>query len=141
VAHSVTLALAVTGIASPPSRSVETVIAASVLIAAIDNLWPLVPWPRWTMAGLFGLAHGFGFAGPLQSLGLSGTELIVPLLGFNLGVEAGQLLIVGLLLPLLVAWRARRVYQRAVVPWASAAIASAAMVWIVERALDLRLGI
>jgi hypothetical protein len=141
VAHSITLALAVTGIASPPSRGVETVIAASVLIAAIDNLWPLLPWPRWTMAGLFGLAHGFGFAGPLQSLGLAGTELVVPLLGFNLGVEAGQLLIVGLLLPLLVAWRARRLYQRAVVPWASAAIASLATVWIVERALDLQLGI
>jgi len=141
VAHSITLALAVTGIASPPSRGVETVIAASVLIAAIDNLWPLLPWPRWTMAGLFGLAHGFGFAGPLQSLGLSGTELVVPLLGFNLGVEAGQLLIVGLLLPLLVAWRARRLYRRAVVPWASAAIAALAMVWIAERALDLQLGI
>ncbi|WP_157991674.1 HupE/UreJ family protein, partial [Caldimonas tepidiphila] len=87
VAHSLTLGLAAAGVLAPPSRPVEALIAASVLIAAVDNLVPVVPLPRWAMVFLFGLVHGFGFAGPLQDLGLERGALALPLLGFNLGVE------------------------------------------------------
>ena len=78
----------------PPSRGVETLIAASVLPAALDNLRPRLPGPLWPLVSLFGLVHGFGFAGPLQDLGLREGHLLLPLLGFNLGVELGQLALV-----------------------------------------------
>lgn len=140
VSHSLTLALAATGVLAPPSRWIESVIAASVLVAALDNLRPTLPGPRWAMAAVFGLVHGFGFAGPLQSLGLPRDELALALLGFNLGVELGQLLCVGLLLPFALAWRAAPAYRRAVVPALSAGIAVMALAWLAQRSLDLQWG-
>ena len=139
LAHSLTLALAASGVLAPPSRWVESLIAASVLVAAVDNLWPFVRGPRWLMVSFFGLVHGFGFAGPLQDLGLHGADILLPLLGFNLGVELGQLLLVGLLLPLACALRAARWYRLAAVRGGSAAIATLALAWTVERSLQLSL--
>jgi hypothetical protein len=139
VAHSITLALAASGVLSPPSRWVESLIAASVLVAALDNLWPIVRGPRWTMVACFGLVHGFGFAGPLQDLGLQRGALALPLLGFNLGVELGQLAIVALLLPVAFALRDGRFYRQAVVRVGSLAIAGTAAVWVLERGFDLSL--
>lgn len=139
VAHSLTLGLAASGVLAPPSRWVESLIAASVLVAAIDNLWPFLRGPRWAMVSVFGLAHGFGFAGPLQDLGLREGALALPLLGFNLGVELGQLGLVALLLPLASLWRARSFYRTAVVRGGSAAIAVLAGVWTLERSLQLSL--
>jgi hypothetical protein len=139
VAHSITLGLAASGVLSPPSRWVESLIAASVLIAALDNLWPLVRGPRWTMVACFGLVHGFGFAGPLQDLGLQRGALAMPLLGFNLGVELGQLAIVALLLPVAFVLRDGRFYRQAVVRVGSLAIAGTAAVWLLERSFDLSL--
>lgn len=135
VAHSITLGLAATGVLAPPSRWVESLIAASVLIAALDNLRPFLRAPRWMMVSLFGLVHGFGFAGPLQDLGLVQGQLALPLLGFNLGVELGQLVIVALLLPAAIALRHAPLYRRALVPGASAAVALLALVWTLERSL------
>lgn len=135
VAHSVTLGLAATGVLAPPSRWVETLIAASVLVAALDNLRPFLRAPRWLMVSLFGLVHGFGFAGPLQDLGLEQGGLALPLLGFNLGVELGQLAIVALLLPVAIAVRRAPLYRRALVPGASAAVALLALAWTLERSL------
>lgn len=139
VAHSLTLGLAAAGVLSPPSRWVESLIAASVLLAAVDNLWPLIRGPRWAMAGVFGLVHGFGFAGPLQDLGLQRGALALPLLGFNLGVELGQLVIVAIGLPLAFALRDGRFYRLAVVRGGSVAIAGLAGVWMVERGFELSL--
>jgi hypothetical protein len=139
VAHSLTLALAAAGVLAPPSRWVESLIAASVLVAAVDNLRPLVPGPRWITVGAFGLVHGFGFAGPLQDLGLRGGELAVPLLAFNLGVEAGQLALVVLLLPLALALRNAATYRRWIVRPGSALVAGLAALWTVERALAMPL--
>jgi hypothetical protein len=141
VSHSITLGLAAAGMLAPPERVVETLIAASVLLAAIDNLWPIVPGPRWVMVSLFGLAHGFGFAGPLQALGLKQGELALPLLGFNLGVELGQLAIVALLLPLACAGRSATVYRLAVVRAGSAAVALLALGWTLQRGLELPIGL
>jgi hypothetical protein len=139
LAHSLTLGLAASGVLAPPSRWVESLIAASVLVAAVDNLRPFVRGPRWLMVTFFGLMHGFGFAGPLQDLGLRGGDILLPLLGFNLGVELGQLTLVALLLPLACALRGARWYRLAAVRGGSAAIATLALAWTIERSLQVTL--
>lgn len=136
VAHSITLGLASFGVVSPPSRWVESLIALSVLIAAVDNLWPLVRAPRWTVVFAFGLVHGFGFAGAMQDLGLSAEELAWPLLGFNLGVELGQLALVAAVLPVAFMLRRTAVYRWGVVLPGSLAIGLMAAVWLIERSTD-----
>lgn len=137
VAHSLTLALAVLGVLEPPSRWVESIIAASVVFAALNNLVPLVPQQRWRLTFAFGLVHGFGFAAVLKDLGLGGGGLLAPLLGFNLGVELGQLGLVALFLPL--AWwlRGTAFYQQVLVRGGSGVIVLLALVWLVERAGDV----
>ena len=139
VAHSVTLSLAALDIVDPPSRWVESIIAASVVLAALDNLRARPIAGRWTIAFAFGLVHGFGFAGVLKDLGLGGGSVLAPLLGFNLGVELGQLLIVALFVPM--AWwlRETRLYRVGLVRGGSVAIALLAAVWLAERALDLEI--
>jgi hypothetical protein len=139
VAHSLTLGLATAGVLSPPSRWIEALIAASVFVAAVDNLWPFVKGPRWIMVSFFGLVHGFGFAGPLQALGLDRSNLALPLFGFNLGVEIGQLAIVALLLPLACWLREARFYRLAVVRGGSTLVAGIAAIWMVERSLEVSL--
>jgi hypothetical protein len=89
------------------------------------------------MVSFFGLVHGLGFAGPLQDLGLRRGEILLPLLGFNLGVELGQLTLVALLLPLACALREARWYRLAAVQGGSAAIASLALAWTIERGFQV----
>jgi hypothetical protein len=139
LAHSLTLSLAALGVLRLPSRWVESAIAASVVLAAANNLWPLVGGRRWLAAFGFGLVHGLGFASVLGDLGLPRTALVAALLGFNLGVELGQLAFVALLLPL--AWRLRSWvgYPRFVLAGGSAAIALLASLWLIERSLGLSL--
>jgi hypothetical protein len=140
-AHSITLALAALSVISLPSRLVESAIAASVVLAALNNLWPVVQRGRWLVAFAFGLVHGFGFAGVLAELGLPQESLLVALVGFNLGVEAGQLAIVALFLPLAYAARHTWVYRRMILVGGSAAIALVAALWMIERVFDLELGL
>lgn len=140
LAHSITLALAAFGVVSPPSRWVESLIALSVLLAALDNLWPLLHAPRWVVVFAFGLVHGFGFAGAMQDLGLSRENLAWPLLGFNLGVELGQLMLVAVVLPLAFSLRRSAFYRLAVVRPGSVAIAALALLWLYQRAADVSLG-
>ena len=139
IAHSITLSAAALSIVSLPSRLVETAIAFSVLAAALNNLWPLVQGRRWVVAFVFGLIHGFGFASVLADLGLPQDALLLALVGFNLGVEAGQLLIVALFLPLAYGVRRTWVYKRVVLGAGSAVIACVALGWMVERWFDLQL--
>jgi uncharacterized membrane protein YqjE len=139
VAHSITLALAVLDIVDPPSRWVESVIAASVVFAALNNLRPVVGRRRWLITFAFGLVHGFGFAGALKDLGLGEGTLVVPLLGFNLGVELGQLAIVALFVPLAWALRPTPMYRRGAFMAGSVAIAVLASVWLAERVFDVEL--
>ena len=75
LAHSITLSLAALGVVSLPSRWIETAIALSVVLAALNNLFPVVARGRWIAAFGFGLVHGFGFAGALQDLGLPSGSL------------------------------------------------------------------
>lgn len=140
LAHSLTLALAAFGVVSPPSRWVESLIALSVLVAALDNLWPLLRAPRWIVVFGFGLVHGFGFAGAMQDLGLSRQDLAWPLLGFNLGVELGQLMLVAAVLPLAFILRRTALYRQAVVLPGSLAIAVLALLWLYQRVADVSLG-
>jgi hypothetical protein len=139
VAHSITLALAVLDVYNPPSRWVESIIAASVIVAAWNNLWPLMTEDRWKMTFVFGLVHGFGFASVLKDLGLSQGGLLSSLLGFNLGVELGQLAVVAVVLP--VAWvlRGTRFYPRWVLRGGSWLIVLLAGIWLAERLFDLKL--
>jgi hypothetical protein len=139
VAHSITLALAALGVVDLPSRLVESAIAASVVLAALNNVWPVVRRGRWLVAFLFGLVHGFGFASVLADLGLPQDSLLLALIGFNLGVELGQLAIVGVFLPLAYAARHTWLYQRTVVVGGSAVIVCIAALWLVERAFEVKL--
>jgi len=139
VAHSITLSLATLGLVSLPSRLVESAIAASVVLAALNNVWPLFHSRRWMVAFVFGLVHGFGFASVLADLGLPQDTLVLALLGFNLGVEGGQLAIVAVFLPVAFALRRTWFYRRAVLVGGSLLIALIAAAWLAERALDLKL--
>ena len=139
LAHSVTLSLAVLGLVSLPSRLVESAIAASVVLAALNNVWPVVRGRRWVVAFCFGLIHGFGFASVLADLGLPQGALALALVGFNVGVELGQLAIVAAFLPLAYALRRSWLYRKAVLVGGSLLIAALAAVWLLERALDLKL--
>ena len=139
VAHSITLSLATLGFVSLPSRWVESAIAASVVLAALNNVWPVFHGRRWTVAFAFGLIHGFGFASVLADLGLPREALALALVGFNLGVEGGQLAIVAVFLPLAFALRRTAFYRRAVMVGGSLLIAALAGIWLVERVFDLEL--
>ncbi len=139
LAHSITLSLATLGWVSLPSRLVESCIAASVVLAALNNVWPVFHGRRWMVAFAFGLIHGFGFASVLVDLGLPQGALALALVGFNVGVELGQLAIVAVFLPLAFVLRRSWFYRRLVLIGGSLVIAVLAAVWFVERAFVLSL--
>jgi hypothetical protein len=139
LAHSVTLTLATLGVVALPSRVVESAIAASVVLAALNNIWPVFERRRAIVAFAFGLIHGFGFASVLLDLGLPKTALLLSLVGFNVGVEVGQLCIVAVFLPLAFAARRTVAYRRVVLLGGSVLIAAIALVWLCERLFDLKL--
>jgi hypothetical protein len=134
VAHSITLSLAALGVVTLPSRLVESAIAASVVLASLNNLYPVLRDDRWSAAFLLGLMHGFGFSSTLMDLDLPRGNLVLTLFGFNLGVEIGQLAIVSLFVPLAYAVRASTVYRRGLLRAGSAGIFAIAVLWLVERA-------
>ncbi len=134
VAHSVTLALGALDLISVSPRLVEPLIAASIAYVAVDNIVRKDPRGRLAVTLGFGLIHGLGFSQGLRELGLpAGLELVPPLLGFNLGVELGQLLIVLPLFPLLLLLQRREALARRVVVATSAVVAVIAAWWFVER--------
>ena len=139
VAHSITLSLAALGFVSLPSRLVESTIAFSVLLAALNNIRPVVEDRRWIMAFVFGLIHGFGFASVLADLGLPRDALLLALVGFNLGVEAGQLAIVSVFVPLAFLLRRTAFYRRLLMNGGSLLVALVALAWMTERIFDLKI--
>jgi hypothetical protein len=134
VAHSITLSLAALDVVRLPSRLTESIIAASIIVAALNNIFPLVTKSRARIAFAFGLLHGFGFASVLADMGLPHGARLISLLAFNLGIETGQLAVVMLIMPIVYALRTGAVYRRAVMPWGSGLIAVVALVWLVQRA-------
>ena len=137
VAHSITLSVAVLGWVSLPARPVESAIAATIVLAAANNVYPLVVGRRWAIAFALGLIHGFGFAAVLIDLGLPVGALAVALGGFNLGVECGQLAIVAAVVPLAYAFRATWAYRYVVLGAGSLAVAAVGLIWFVERTFEL----
>lgn len=143
VAHTVTLGLAAAGVITPVSAMVEPVIAASIAFVAVENLF-VDGMPRWRplVVFLFGLVHGLGFAGFFGELGLPKAQFLSGLIGFNVGVEIGQLSVVAAAFGL--AWLARHKtqrlheredYRRNVVVPASLVIALTGTWWAAERTL------
>lgn len=138
LAHSITLSLAALGYVHLPTRLVESAIAASVVLAAFNNLVPFFAERGWMVAFGFGLLHGFGFANALRDLGLHNGQLAATLFGFNLGVELGQLAIVAVFLPLALSLRRLLFYQSFVLRFGSAAIIVIASGWFAERVFDFK---
>jgi hypothetical protein len=133
LAHSVTLSVAAFGIVELPSRLTESAIAASVMVAAINNIYPVITRRPWVLAFMFGLIHGFGFASVLTEFGLPPDRKLAALISFNIGVELGQLAIVAALLPVLFFARRTIAYTRVVMPVGSLVISTIALIWLVER--------
>ena len=133
IAHSITLSLAALGVVEVPSRVVEPLIAATIVWVALENLsFPNGARWRWLVAAVFGLVHGLGFASALTELGLPRDAMVRALVGFNVGVELGQLAFVAIAMPIVV-WLAKP-GRIAVLPQAlSVVVALAGAFWLVER--------
>ncbi len=139
LAHSITLWLAVMEYVTLPGRMVEVVIAFSIVLTALNNLFPVFPQKGWAMAFGFGLVHGFGFANVLLDLGLSDLTLAISLLGFNLGVELGQMAIVIAFLPVGFLLRNTAFYRWVVLRLGSVVIAVIAGLWMYERVFQVEI--
>ena len=139
VAHGASLAAAATGLVDLPSRLVESAIAATIVLAAVDNLRPYLPGRRWMIAFGFGLIHGLGFASALGPLDLPPLGLAVALLGFNLGIEAGQVAVALCFLAATYPLRTLGLYARGLLPVGSAGAVVLAALWFVDRAFALEL--
>ncbi len=134
LAHSITLALAALDIVSLPIAWVETVIALSIGLAALNVAWPILGHKTWKLAFGFGLVHGFGFASVLGDLTSGVSGLAVALAGFNLGVELGQLALLVVGFPVLYYLGKNRMYQKGAVPVMLAGIGAISLFWVVQRA-------
>lgn len=138
IAHSVTLALASLHIVTLPTRLVESIIAGSVIIAAANNLVPLFRERGWMVAFGFGLIHGFGFANALDEAGLTKGGLAMALIGFNVGVELGQLAVVSIFVPLAYQFRNTAVYRNVALRGGSVAVMAVAAIWMSERIFNFK---
>jgi hypothetical protein len=135
LAHSITLGLTIYGVVSVPPKVVEPLIAASIAYVAIENMCTreLKSW-RIALVFAFGLLHGMGFAGVLRDLGMPRGDFLAALVSFNIGVEAGQLTMIGLACLLLASWNQNAaVYRRRIVQPASLGIALVGGYWTVQR--------
>lgn len=139
VAHSITLALATFGVIRIPARVIEPLIALTIVATALNNVWPVVTRRLAAVAFAFGLIHGFGFAEVLAPLALPRTELAWALLGFNLGVEIGQIAIVAGAFVVLATLRRWSGYPRWILRFGSVVIAIVATLWFIERVFDLKI--
>jgi len=133
IAHSTTLALAVTGTVHLPTQPIEAAIAASIAVAGGINLLPRLSNLRLPLAFGFGFVHGFGFANALREIDAAGSALLPLLAGFNIGVEVAQLAIVTAVLPLIYMARGTRWYTTGVMPLGSCALGAAGVVWLIQR--------
>jgi hydrogenase/urease accessory protein HupE len=135
LAHSITLGLAVLDVVKPPLSIIEPLIALSVAYVGVENFLVKDPGKRWRVTLPFGLVHGFGFAGALAEVGLPAGKTPAALALFNLGVEAGQLAILAVLLPVVFFLAKRPAYARWGVRVASGAIVLAGLFWFAERVI------
>ncbi len=136
VAHSITLGLAVLGIVAPSGRLIEPAIALSVAYVGVENQFVKDADKRWRITFPFGLIHGFGFAGALGEIALPRPQIPAALLAFNLGVEAGQLAILALVLPIILWARKKTWFAERGVKILSWGIAALGLVWFVLRVVS-----
>lgn len=133
IAHSITLALAALGVWAPSPRFVEPAIALSIAYVGVENFFVQNAEKRWRITFPFGLIHGFGFAGALAEIDLPRAKVPLALVMFNLGVEVGQLGVVGVVLPLIMVLSRHKQFRTWGVRGGSAAIVVAGLVWFVAR--------
>jgi hydrogenase/urease accessory protein HupE len=143
IAHSITLSLAALNVIVIPSVVVEPAIAASIVFVAMENFFSRDIDRRWRVAFVFGLVHGFGFAGALREVGLPANAIVTALAAFNVGVEIGQVAIVSIVVPTLIAFdhltatnRAAPVRAASLVYALSALISLLGGYWLVTRILE-----
>jgi hypothetical protein len=141
LAHALTLSLAATGLFSPPTRWIESGVAASVLFAGLNNLVPMVYRGLFWLAAGFGLIHGAAIAGALIELGLPPGDRVWSLLAFNLGVEAAQLSVLLAVIPISFICRRSLWYRWLVLIPGSLFITIVGLLWLIQRAFDVDLGI
>ena len=136
MAHSLTLALSLLGLVALPTTWVEVAIALSIAFIAVENLFcdKLSRWRPLMVFG-FGLIHGLGFAHTFQETPVQAESLIPALFSFNIGIELGQLAVVGIAFALVAAWWRREDYARLIARPASAMIALVGLYWAIERSL------
>lgn len=139
IAHTITLSMAALGTVSLSSRLVESVIAISIAIAALHIIYPVFRGGLWWVVFAFGLFHGFGFASVLGEIGIPDNYLVHSLLGFNIGVELGQVAIVMLVFPILFFMRNRWHYHRLLLPASATALIAISLYWFTERAFEVDL--
>lgn len=135
IAHTITLSLAALDMVDLPGRFVESVIALSIALAAYHNIRPLFKGRDWVIAFGFGLFHGFGFASVLGEIGLHGEYMAYSLLGFNVGVEIGQLAIICLIFPVLYLLRNAKAYTGILI-YGSLTLILISLYWFIERIFD-----
>ena len=139
VAHSITLALAAMKVISLSPAFIEPAIAVTIILAALDNIWPIFPVRRVVVTFFFGLIHGFGFANVLSELNLPTAQFVWALLEFNIGLELGQLMIVSGVTALLFGLRQRARYPSWVIRGGSLAAILVGVLWLIERTANVSL--
>ena len=137
LAHAISLTLAVFGIVDIPSRLVDPAVALTIMVAAIDNIRPILPQIRWNVAFGFGLIHGLAFASALAPMRLQPSGLSLALGSFNIGVELGQIALALLLIPIVYVVRWEKIYLQFLAPALSLAAFALATIWFVERIAGL----
>jgi hypothetical protein len=137
LAHSLTLGLSLYGVVSVPSGAVEVAIALSIAFIAIENLFcdGLSRWRPWVVFG-FGLIHGLGFAHSFEMTPLPADEFLPALFSFNIGIECGQIAVIGIAYAAVGLWWKRDFYQRLVARPASVMIATSGLYWALERGIQ-----
>lgn len=140
IAHSITFTLAGMGwLPTPPSKVVETIIAGSIAAAALHNLRPIFPNREWSLSFAFGLFHGMGFASLVSDLDVSRSSQLISLLGRNVGIEIGQVVVILVLFPALFLLR-RTLAYRPFLMISSVALSALAIFWMIERVFEIDLG-
>ena len=137
VAHSITLGLAALDVVRLPITWVETVIALSIALAALNVAWPILGRKTWKLAFGFGLIHGFGFASVLGDLTSGLEQTALALAGFNIGVELGQIALLLVVFPILYMWGQADHYRRLAVPVVLLATGALSLFWVAERAMAI----
>jgi hydrogenase/urease accessory protein HupE len=135
IAHSITLALSMKNIITLPAQIVEPIIALSILFVAVENiiLSELKAW-RILIVFLFGLIHGLGFASALNEIGLPRNKFLTSIFSFNLGVEIGQVTIIGLVFLFIILPAGKKLWYKKTIAYPlSAIIGLIAAYWTVQR--------